>query len=368
MEFQKVSKKPTASLNEDNEVFRVGMLRKNNNLQEYTTANLMAYMAKNFNIELYFFTPKNFDPTSKTINAVLIEGGKKTKRTIPLPKIVYDMDGAYYNKAVQNLLKDECNLFQYGWGAHKKKVYDMISANGHFKEFLIETHMLKNFDTFFPLFKQYHCDVVLKPDGGSLGEGVVRVVLDDNKYVIVLPKSQISLESVTELKDYYEENFTKRPYVLQPYIISRTKYGNPFDIRVHARRGAGGEFKFLPYPRFGRNPEGILSNISAGGYTMPILKFLKQEYGDDWKMIFDRMIDFAKNISELVQSSFAKTIFAMGIDIGIQRRNDSYELKLFEINTFNPGISSIPIEAAFITLEYMQYLGKKMANEALQKT
>lgn len=81
-------------------------------------------------------------------------------------------------------------------------------------------------------------------------------------------------------------------------------------------------------------------------------------------MLYDKLMRLGNDIAEFVQSSFDREIFAMGIDVGIQRRGTSYELKIFEVNTYNPGISSIPIEAAFITLEYLQYLGKKLRQEA----
>lgn len=325
----------------------------------------MAHMAKNFNIELYFFTPKDFSPQDKTVRAVFIDGNNQTEMTIPLPKIVYDITSLFYQKKIRTLFKDHCYFFQYGWGASKQTIFDVLTKDGRFKEFLIETHTIESFEHFLSLLKQYHNDVVLKPDVGSLGKGVVRITADENEYVITFQDKKIFFKSVAELQNYYEKNFTQRLYALQPYIFSRTKYGNPFDIRVHARRGAEGKFKLCPYPRLGRDPEGILSNISAGGYTMPINKFLQQEYGDDWQMIYDKLIYLGNNIPELIQSFCNKTIFAMGIDVGIQRRGDSYELKVFEINTYNPGIGGLPIEAAFITLEYLQYLGKNPTKELL---
>ncbi|MBD3879734.1 MAG: YheC/YheD family protein [Quinella sp. 1Q5] len=352
---------------EANEPLRVGMLRLNNNLGNYTTANLMAYMARQFNIELYFFTTKDFNPEDKTVRATLIDGNTQIKKTIPLPKITYDINGGFYQKEVRTILGNETYFFQYGWGASKRIINNIMTKDERFKEFLIETHVSENFEHFMSLFKEYHNDVVLKPSNGSLGNDVVRIFSDGVGFTITLKKEQLLLNSVTELQAYYEENFVKRSYVLQPYIVSRTKYGNPFDIRIHTRRDSEGEFKIIPYPRIGRNPESILSNIAAGGYTMPLVKFLKEDFGKDWKIIHDKLIYLGNNIPALIQASFNKIIFAIGIDVGIQRCDNSYELKIFEINTYNPGILSIPIEAAFITLEYLQYLGKCLANGTFEK-
>lgn len=275
-----VKSEETAS-NTQEPPLRVGVLRKNNTLGKYTTSNLMAYMARNFNIELYFFTVNDFNPEENTINATLIEGNTKTPKIIPLPEIVYDISGTPFKTEGKGILKDKCYFFQYGWTTSKQTIFNLLATDGRFTEFLIETHMLKSFEQFHSLLGRYDNDIILKPDLGSLGKGVVRIIADGQDYNIIFQTEKLSLKSVDELKDYYEKNFVNRSYALQPYIISRTKYGNPFDIRIHVRRGAGGKFNFIPYPRFGRNPEGILSNISAGGYTMPIVKFFKQEYGDD---------------------------------------------------------------------------------------
>lgn len=347
----------------------VGVLRRTKNkLPLASTINLMAYMARQFNIELYFFTTKDFNPKDKTIQATLIDGSTQIEKIIPLPKLVYDPNGLWYEKEIKELLVKESYFFQYGWGGvSKEKIYSILSSDDRFKEFLIETHVVNDFKTFLTLFGQYHDDVVLKPEKGSMGENVVRIFAEKEKYIVLRLEKKILLNSVIELQNYYEENFIRRTQILQPYIISRTKYGNPFDIRVHTRRGAEGKFKIFPYPRCGRNPESILSNIATGGYTIPIVKFLKQEYGDDWKMIRDKLMYLGKNIPDLIQSFSEKNIFAMGIDVGIQRRDDSYELKIFEVNTLNPGISSIPIEAAFANLEYIQYLGKCLAEGTLKK-
>ena len=155
---------------------------------------------------------------------------------------------------------------------------------------------------------------------------------------------------------------------MQPYIVSRTKYGNPFDIRIHARRGAEGKFKLIPYPRIGGNPEGVLSNISAGGHTMPIEKFLINEFGKDWQIIDDMLTQLGKILPDYVQSVVDTTLASMGIDVGIQRRGNSYELKIFEVNLASPGVSAIRIEAAFADLEYCRYLGRQLAEKENMST
>ena len=75
----------------------VGVLRRTKNkLPLASTINLMAYMARQFNIELYFFTTKDFNPKDKTIQATLIDGSTQIEKIIPLPKLVYDPTSLWY--------------------------------------------------------------------------------------------------------------------------------------------------------------------------------------------------------------------------------------------------------------------------------
>ena len=63
---------------------------------------------------------------------------------------------------------------------------------------------------------------------------------------------------------------------------------------------------------------------------------------------------------------FKEKFFAIALDVGIQRRGDSYELKIFEINSRSPGMGFIERESAFASLELLQYLGKNL--ETFQKS
>ena len=353
--------------------FRIGVPIKSKlskPLQQKSIFNIMAYMAKNFNIELYFFTSQDIDLESQTVNAVLVEGNAHTERIIPLPKILYNPLGVFSDRIdpkIRPQLNQLCFFAHTGIGLSKHKVYEMLSANNQFDQFLIETHMLKNFEQFLSLFKSYNRDVIVKPVTGIQGKGVVRVTFTEEKYILQVGTEKIFFNTDEELKSFYEENFTQNKQILQPYIISRTKYGNPFDIRIHARRGAEGKFKVFPYPRIAACPNEIRSNLDAGGHTMPIQKFLKQEYNDDAPMLYNKLMNIGNTFPDYFQSFFKQRISIMGIDVGIQRCGDSYELKFFEIQPMVPGYSGVLIEAAFTDLEYLQYLGKCLANGTLKK-
>ena len=240
----------------------------------------------------------------------------------------------------------------------------MLLRDGRFKEFLIESHTIDTFEQFLSLFNQYHNDVILKPLRGARGVGVARITLIDEQYAVNAKNENIRLATVDDFKKFYDENFTQRKHILQPYITSRTIQGNPFDIRVHARRGTGGKFKVTPFPRIG-NAKGVVSNIAMGGYSMKLDAFLKVNFGDDWKMLYDRLTAFGEAFPDYYQSFFPMTIFDIGVDVGIQKRGDAYDFKIFEVNTYIDG-PFFEIEDAITHFEYYRYIDQKLREGSLK--
>lgn len=172
------------------ETLIVGVLVRNISLVSIrsSTICIMSYLARYFNIELYFFTTADFNPTDKTVSATLIDGNNRIEKIIPLPKIVYNDYECFVDEPrqeIKSLLIKECYFFRRGIlktnngrSINKQVIYDILLKDGRFKEFLIETHTVESFDQFLSLFEKYNNDVVLKPTNGMTGHDVSRVTLN----------------------------------------------------------------------------------------------------------------------------------------------------------------------------------------------
>ena len=98
---------------------------------------------------------------------------------------------------------------------------------------------------------------------------------------------------------------------------------------------------------------------------MDIQTFLKTEFGKDWKNLYERLLDLGNKFPDYYQTFFDFTIVDIGIDVGIQRRGDSYELKIFEAYS-QPGFKIIKIDVALANFEYYKYLDKKLNDGTLK--
>lgn len=354
------------------EPLRVGMLRLWHRIPEFSEPYFMSYMAKNFNIELYFFTAKDINFDSNIVEATFVEGGTQIKCTVPLPKIIYNLpdviEGENGIKLKEQLQKASCHLVRPSLKFNKQTIYNRLSKSEQFKEFLLETHVVENFDSFLTSLEKYDNDVVLKPVSGSEGKGVTRITFDSTsgEYVANLQAGKLFFKNIKEFRDYYERQFVQRLHTVQPYIVSRTKYGNPFDIRILVLLAPDEKFKFIPYPRIGGNTEGFISNLGAGGYTKPFDRFLTDEFGNNWRSVKNDILALGDNLARYCHSFFKEKPFAIGIDVAIVRKGEDYKFKIFEINVRNPGRIFFKAQVALAALEYIQYLGKTMGKT--QKT
>ena len=313
----------------------------------------MHFVADHFNIELFCFSIRDIDFERKTINGLFLDGNRRVQRVVPFPHIVDNIVLHGENGEQAARLEQDCCLLRHDIYTDKQKTYELLLRDGRFADWLIKSHPVDSRERFQNLLEQYHNDVVMKPSGGGGGDHIVHITLDGGKYFINLNNQKLSL-SPDEFNAFYNKHFVERRHILRPYIVSRTRTGNPFDIRVHCRRGAGGRFKVSPFPRIG-NAAGVVSNIAAGGFSMKYETFLQTEFGDDWRSIYNRLLDFGKKFPEYYQSFWSSTLFDVGVDVGITRRGSEYDFKIFEVNTFIDG-PFFEIEDAITHFEYYRFL------------
>ena len=345
----------------DESVLRIGLLRQNKNgfWHPQSTAYAMFYIAKQFNIEIFCFSIEDVNFEDKTINGLFLEGNERVNRITPFPRIVDNsvLHGEEGRKLRE--LEKYCFLIRHDLDTTKQKTYERLLNDGRFADFLIQSHPIDSIEQFYALLEQYHGDVIMKPLRGARGIGVIRITREGSTYVINVKDRKLELDTDAFIK-FYEENLTQRKHILQPYIVSRTRSGNPFDIRVHCRRGAGGRFKVSPFPRIG-NAAGVVSNIATGGYSMNYDVFLKQEFGSDWKVVYDKIKRFGDEFPEYYQSFYSTTLFDVGVDMGIQRHGSDYDFKIFEVNTYIDG-PFFEIEDAITHFEYYRHIDAMLSN------
>ncbi|WP_158259908.1 YheC/YheD family protein [Phyllobacterium phragmitis] len=354
---------PTATEPADS-VLRVGMLRINTKYvwQPQHTACAMMYTARQFDIELFLFHPDDVDLKTRTINGLFLVHNEKVRKRVPFPPVIENsiLDEKEYGELLRELEKDSV-LVRHPLRTTKLRTYDTLVRDGRFASILIPTEKFASPDQIIAALEK-HGNIIIKPASGGRGSGVRRLSKQTGSYLLTEKNTTQHLDEVGLVKFLRELEDRKVTYVWQPYIGSRTKSGNPFDIRIHARRGHKGKFQIHLFPRIG-NATGVVSNISSGGYSMDINVFLRQEFGDMHGKVKNELVNLGNVFPEYYQS-FHKptTLFDVGLDIGIQQCDGVPSLHLFEVNTYIDG-PFFEIEDAITHFEYFRHLEEQRTRQ-----
>jgi len=122
---------------------------------------------------------------------------------------------------------------------------------------------------------------------------------------------------------------------------------------------------FVMYPRIGGGK--FLSNLAAGGSTMPIDIFLEENFGQKAPVVKEALEDFALRFPPLYQNFLKQPFFDIGLDIGIEKRKGAFKLWLFEVNVgpqfaFSTNLAGLHMTIARATLECYKYLHSDLEN------
>ncbi|MCL2855891.1 MAG: YheC/YheD family protein [Defluviitaleaceae bacterium] len=333
----------------------VGFLRYYNSSSPKAKLRSMFAVASMYDLDFFQFEPKDINVEDKTINGLFWdkETHSYVRKVVPYPEIVDDQ----YNfrtkdKELFEELKQHCYLTFTGLGG-KTAIYNRIKKSS-FAKYVIETTYFRDMDELGIKNMAAGEAVIIKPNDGGRGENIYKLQKNaDSTFTLRFEEGEKVL-IFEDLKEEYFELF-KTKYIVQPFIDSSTIEGNPFDIRLHLRRGHEGKWDTrLNYARIGSS-SGIVSNVATGGaVAMGLNTFLKQQFGDSWRPIYNEIQQIAKTFPRVYQRNHKKLIDSFAMDVAVDRSRNN-ELKFFEVNTY-PGMQTYPFQSSEASIPFYLHL------------
>jgi len=314
-------------------------------------ARCLFALAEQYDIEFFSFKLDKIDTESRTITGLFWDNGGFIEKETAYPDIVDDIITfrVLHKKMYQDILQDSLFVYTPLGGKEKQKE---ILLNSSFSDYVPETRNYSEID--IDHYLNEYDPVIIKPISGSHGSEITKLSRVDSDYLIQYKHITEQL-STGEYNNQYHDKFS-RPgrYIVQQYVDSTTKQGNPFDIRIDVRRDKNGQWQLNRLlPRIG-NIKGVVSNISKGGFvSLEIDSFLEVEYDSGWNAIYDELVYISEKLPDTIQKEYENMIGAFGIDIGIDRNTN--KLSIFEINS-NPGFKSYILEASEFQAQYYSFL------------
>ncbi|MCL2002574.1 MAG: YheC/YheD family protein [Oscillospiraceae bacterium] len=283
---------------------------------ELNRAYAFAAVAKAEGAEMLYFSPGAV--RADGIGGYVYHGGEWARADSRYPDAVYNAAGFSERRreGFERLRAAGVPFTSHSVG-DKMTVYNNLKRYGKFAGYLIPSETVQSGPHFQALLEQYS-DIVVKPSWGRQGADIYRVA-----------KGCAVPEAVWRL-------LAEEECFVQPYVNCRTKAGEPYDFRLHAQKGGGGEWTVpCVYPRISSGG-GIVCNISRGGYTRDLTEFLKEQFGGEHYSVRKYLevfaLQLARHMDEIQQDLYGEELDELGIDAGLENGR----LYLYEVN-WRPG-------------------------------
>jgi len=316
------------------------------------------YVGQNFGLNFILFCEKDIDLLNKKVKGVVLKNGIPMEGFFNIPRII---ENSYYLPMdIQDELRKISHLVRPKIFASKEVVNKQLSEEGSYKDILIPTVLVRSFEDILNEVKKAR--IVIKHVMGMEGKSVIAIEKINDIYILVQMQEHLEL-TLEELHNFYNEFICGKKYILQPFINSVTKHGEPFDIRISVRRGENGEFMYKHLARIG-NSNGIVSNLASGGYIQQIDTFLFRNYGEKGhKTIVEELDVLGEEFPNYFNKTFYRGVelYNMGLDIGIVENEGNFNLHLFELNLRDPGGSHYDgYEEQIAQCQYFKYLHNQL--------
>lgn len=319
------------------------------------------YIAAHYGLQLILFSPDDLDFEAGIVQGTILVNGKSEKYTTEIPRVIDNSLRANNRKKDFGKKLETWAYTTRTPGSSKKRkkhdIYNMLLKDGKYTNLLIPTKPVENFEDITSIKSE--TGIVIKKTNSHQGISVMHISRVKSRYQLILGQERYDFTK-SKFKDYYEQNIKGEQYIMQPFIKSATKQGEPFDVRLQARRIDDENFFVNPYVRVG-SPKGIISNYAGGGYTLTLDAFLRTNFEIDEQMNIKSQImqlgyEFPKYYANLLGDA---RIFDIGLDLGVSKEGGNFKLWLFEVNTYVGG-HIYGLGDAKAHCQYLRYLADKL--------
>lgn len=311
--------------------------------------------AEEQDVKLVFFSSNDVDLDRRTVNADIYKDGKWEKTTTSLPDIIHNIGSV--SRAQQSIADRKLRRmipFTSFFVGNKLYLPKKMVKYRKYAELLAFFRGVTDISVVIDFIDE-HGRGVLKPILGRRGENIYFIEKKGNHY-IVRDHNQERVFGKQTFEEWIQDVALKRKgsYMIQKYIESRTKQGEPFDFRAHMQKNGEGKWQITRiYPRIGQK-KSILSNISRGGRTQNFDSFLQEEFGEKGKSYAKELRELSLNLSKHLDKLYGFALDELGLDLTIDKNGRFW---LHEVNN-GPQSTFHEKERAQNTIAYAIYLAK----------
>ncbi|MDQ0352896.1 hypothetical protein J2R98_002747 [Alkalibacillus filiformis] len=358
--FKIIIKHIESTLPERDKSITIGIYHSQENpanfyLEERLNAMLDAATKKN--CRTIFFTDSDVNLSDKVINAKYKTETEWQQVQCQFPDVIYNISKNPIHKQsrierkLRRMIPFTSFLFGNKFDLPKKMVKQRTYA-----QLLAPFKIITDTSIFFE-FLSKNDKGVIKPVAGARGENIYFIEKKDKNKYKISRDDQSEIYSENKLKDWLYTNILKNSsqYMIQKYIESLTKDGQPFDFRIHMQKNGQGKWSLTKmYPRIGNKNSIQIQIYRDGENVIDTDEFLKGEFGERSKQFKQNLINLSYNLVQHIDKLYGYAIEETGLDITIDKNERFW---LHEAN-MGPQTKGHEVERANTLIDYCCYLAK----------
>jgi len=302
--------------------------------------------AKELDVLCYIFNAADIDWQARTVRGVTLVGPSGNERwsfqVFPLPDVVYNRVPHRKAEVADDVMrcKRRCQelqipLFNERF-INKREMYNWLLRDATTKDLIPVTERLTTADTLARFCKQ-HALVYLKPTGGSLGMGIIRVVRKGQVYNIRFRRDKghrnTTFSTAPALYRFVRSYNATRTYLMQQGIELMQYKGNATDFRVHMHKDGSGQWQAAGIGGKVAGRGAVTTHVHNGGHVLAGDVILRDWYGADAKRMRQQLIESSVRVCRSLEGLLQGPVGEWGLDAGIDQNG---RIWIFEANA-KPG-------------------------------
>lgn len=291
--------------------------RVKKNRSYYQPINFYEEACLQFGLCPCFFRLRDITLETNQVNA-LVKGdkGKYELKVITIPQIIHNRGLFFRNESklkIKDLQKKGVAIFNDRNRFGKWGVYEILMKNEELEPHLPETKRASS-GNFIEMMEK-HKKLIIKPNSGSLGSGVILVENKEDDLWEVRSR-QNREDFANEWPEFIRKKVLNKNYIIQERIPLAEYQGCPFDLRVSVQKNGLGEWQVTGVVGKVAKIGNYVTNVAKGG-TCKTLNELLNDYSDlDFNEVYQSIEDFSiKAVTEL--NKYFPNLADVGLDIGL---------------------------------------------------
>lgn len=318
-----------------------------------------AYVAFYENADFFYFTPNDIDYERRLIAGLFYQNNEWIPQLVRYPDVIYDrlrlrgfdVAARVYDEFAGTPFTNE----RPGNSMSKLEAYDKLLATGQFDHVIIPYERATSLDVIIDYLERYKM-IILKPEIGSFGKQVFFITETDDNQFFIAERGNNQKMSHENLMKFLFNVVGNGHFIVQKYIMTRTRESKPFDIRVHLMKNGLDEWSIvILYPRIGIH-FAVISSTGDGGYLGGWPGFIKRNFPEcNFAEIDEEIRSLCLNIAKTFESLCDERVNEIALDIAIDRNLNLY---LIELNANMPGMIYYEFDVARHAIPYATFLAK----------